>query len=186
MNKALQQFFWGYVFILFDIHIVIDLFTDPIGYLLFFSGCSKLVDAYPIAKKAKLVGLVGVFISLPSVIVNLSDADLQFGWSTYAILCFILKLIMGYYLFLVLRDVAKAFGDRALQQRTESTFKFYVAIHLISYAILSFSMNMQENGVVILLLASAIGVLGMDIAFLFLIRAIRRVSPEQLRVDTFI
>ena len=171
---------------LFRIHIGIDLLADPIGFLLIFSGCSKLVGAYPIAKKAKFVGLVGVFVSLPSVFVNLSEADLPFGWSTYSSLLFLLKMIMGYYLFLVLRDVVKVFGDRALQQRTESNFKFYVAINLFAFVLLSFSMNMQENGVVILSLASAIGVLGMDITFLFLIRAIRRVSPEQLRVDTFI
>ena len=186
MNKALRLIFWGYVFILFDIHIVIDLFMDPIGYLLFVSGCSKLVGAYPIAKKAKLVGLFGVFISLPSVIVNLSDANLYLGWVTYASLVFIMKLIMGYYLFLVLKDVAKAFGDRALQQRTESTFKFYVAIHLLSFALLSFSINIPDNSFVTLTIISAFGVLLMDILFLFLVRALRRVSGEQLRVNTFI
>ena len=73
MNKALQLIFWGYVFIFFRIHIGIDLLADPIGYLLLFSGCSKLVDVYPIAKKAKFIGLVGAFVSLPSVFVNLSD-----------------------------------------------------------------------------------------------------------------
>ncbi|WP_432363249.1 hypothetical protein [Sporosarcina sp. UB5] len=186
MNKALGQIYWGYIFIFFRIHFGIDLLADPIGYFLIYSGCSKLIKAYPVAQKAKIVALIGAFISIPSVFVNLSETTLSFSWSTYAGLLFVVKMIMGYYLFTILKDVTKTFGDRALQQRTENTFKYYVAIHLIAFALLSFSMNVSENGVFILSLASAIGVLGMDIVFFFLVGAIRRVSPEQLRVNTFI
>jgi len=186
MNKALQQIFWGYVFIFFRIHIMIDLLADPIGYCLIYAGCAKLVNAYPKANKAKMVGLIGIFVSLPSVIVNLSDTAFPFGWATYASLLFVMKIIVGYYLFVVLKDVANTFGDRALQQRTKSTFKFYVAINLFSFALISFSMNVPGDGWVALSLISSIGVLVMDILFLLLNRAIRRVSPEQLRVNTFI
>ena len=175
MNKALQQIFWGYVFIFFRIHIGIDLFADPIGLSPAFFRMFQARWCLSVAKKAKIVGLVGVFVSLPSVVVNLSEAALPFGWSTYTSLLFILKMIMGYYLFVVLKDVAKVFGDRALQQRTESTFKFYVAIHLFAFALLSFSMNISENGVVILSLFSD-RVLVMDILFLLLVGAIRRVT----------
>ncbi|MFS0690243.1 hypothetical protein AB1K89_13500 [Sporosarcina sp. 179-K 8C2 HS] len=186
MNKALRQIFWGYVFIFFRLHVGIDLLADPIGYILIFSGCSKIVEAYPVAKKAKFVALVGAFVSLPSVFVNLSEIPLTFGWSTYSGFLLVLKMVMGYYLFIVLKDVVKAFGDRALQKRTENTFKFYVAIHLFALAIQSFFMNVHGGGWVALALISLIGVLVMDILFLLLVGATRRVSPEQLRVNTLI
>ncbi|MCM3636200.1 hypothetical protein M3152_00605 [Sporosarcina luteola] len=186
MNKALRQIFWGYVFIFFRIHIGFDVLADPIGYFLILSGCSKLVEAYPVAKKAMIVAMIGAIFSLPSVFVNLSEIPLTFGWSTYSSFLLVLKMVMGYYLFIVLKDVTKVFGGRALHQRTENTFKFYVAIHLFALAIESFFMNVPEDGWAALSLLSLIGVLVIDILFLLLIGAIRRVSPEQLRVDTFI
>ncbi|WP_252501701.1 hypothetical protein [Sporosarcina sp. Marseille-Q4943] len=186
MNKALRQIFWGYVFIFFRLHVGIDLLADPIGYILLLSGCSKLIDAYPGAKKARIVALVGIFISIPSVFVNLSETSLSIGWSSYSILLLVLKTIMGYYMFVVLKDVAEAFGDQALQGRTVNTFKFYMAIHLFALALLSFSMNVPGDGWVALSIISFIGALVMDILLLLLIGAIRRISPEQLRVNTHI
>ncbi|MCM3744419.1 hypothetical protein M3193_09710 [Sporosarcina luteola] len=187
MNKALRYMFWGYFLIFFRLHVMIDILMDPIGYYLIFAGCSRLVDAYPKAKKTMNIGLIGMLVSVPSVFVNLSDPALSTGWTTYAMSLSAFKLITAYYLFVLLTEVVKTFGDQALQRRTKTTFTFYVAVHLITLAILSFSMNMPgDDWIALTSLVSAVAVVIMDILFLLLIGAIRRVSPEQLRVDTFI
>ncbi|MFC5605121.1 hypothetical protein [Sporosarcina koreensis] len=187
MNKALRYMFWGYLFIFFRLHVMIDLLMDPVGYYLIYAGCSRLVDVFPKAKKAMIVGFIGMLVSVPSVFVNLSDPALSTGWTTYALLLSAFKLITAYYLFVLLQDVVKVVGDQALQNRTNTTFTFFAAIHLITLAIMSFSMNMPGNDSdAITLLVFGIAVVIMDILFLLLIGAIRRVSPKQLHIDTLI
>lgn len=183
MNKALRYMFWGYLLIFFRLHIMIDLLIDPLGYYLIYAGCSRLVDAFPKAKKAMIVGLIGMFISVPSVFVNLSDTALPIGWSMYGNLLLVLKFVIAYYLFNVLIDAAKMVGNQALQNRADTTYKFYVSIHLFTLALLSFSMNVAGDGWIVLSLLSTIGVLLMDILFLLLIGAIRRVSPKDHRIN---
>lgn len=183
MNKALRYIFWGYFLIFFRLHVMIDLLMDPLGYYLIYAGCSRLVDAFPKAKRAMIVGLIGMLISVPSVFVNLSDTTLPVGWSIYGTLLSALKLVIAYYLFNVLSDVAKMVGNQALQNRTKTTFTFYVSIHLFNLALLSFSMNVAGDGWIALSLISTIGVLIMDVLFLLLIGAIRRVSPKDHRIN---
>lgn len=183
MNKALRYMFWGYLFIFFRLHVMIDLFMDPIGYYLIFAGCSRLVDAFPRAKKAMIVGLIGMLISVPSVFVNLSDTALPIGWSIYGTLLSVLKLVIAYYLFNVLIDAAKMIGNQALQNRTKTTYKFYISINLFTLALISFSMNVAGDGWIALSLISMIGVLIMDVLFLLLIGAVRRVSPKDHRIN---
>lgn len=187
MNKALRYIFWGYLLIFFRLHVMIDLLMDPLGYYLIYAGCSRLVDAFPKAKKAMIIGFIGMLVSVPSVFVNLSDPALSTGWAAYAVSLSAFKLITAYYLFVLLQDVVKVVGDQSLQNRTKTTFTFYVAVHLITLAILSFSMNMPGNDSAALTsLIFGIAVVIMDILFLLLIGAIRRVSPKQLHVDTLI
>lgn len=183
MNKALRYMFWGYLLIFFRLHVMIDLLMDPLGYYLIYAGCSRLVDAFPKAKKAMTIGLLGMFISLPSVFVNLSDTTLPTGWTAYGTLLLVLKLVITYYLFNILIDAAKMVGNHALQHRTNITYKFYITIHLFTLALLSFSMNIAGDGWIALSLISTIGVLIMDILFLLLIGAIRRVSPKDHRIN---
>jgi uncharacterized membrane protein len=163
---------------------MIDLLADPIGYCLIFAGCAKLVDAYPKARKAMVIGMIGMLVAIPSVFINLSDPALSIEWTAYAMLLSAFKLISAYYLFGLLTDIVKVFGDQALQNRTKTTFTFFVAIHLITLAILSFSMNMPgDEWVAFTSIISGIAVIIMDILFLLLIGAIRRISPKDHRIN---
>ncbi|MCG7343711.1 hypothetical protein MHZ92_06175 [Sporosarcina sp. ACRSL] len=175
MNKALRNIFWGYLFIFFDFYIImIDVFMDPIGYYLIYLGCARIVGSYPIAKKALTVGMIGIFVSLPSAFVNLSDSELPFGWSLYASILSIFKLVIAFYLFFVLMGMAKSFGDEALFKRTQSTFKYFVTIHFAILVFMSFSMNVSGDGWIALSVILVIAGILMDILFLILIRAFSR------------
>ncbi|WP_339252319.1 hypothetical protein NSQ43_01095 [Sporosarcina sp. FSL W8-0480] len=179
MNKALRNIFRGYLFIFLDIYIVIDLLMDPIGYFLIYTGCARIVGAYPNAKKAMTVAMIGVVASLPSVFINLSDPALSFGWSIYENILSILKLVIAFYLFLVLMEVAKTFGNEELHNRTRSTFKYFVTIHFAILTVMSFSMNVSGDGWVALTVILIIAGVFMDILFLLLIRAFRRATPDE-------
>lgn len=183
MNKAFRSIFQGYLFIFLDIYIMIDLLMDPIGYFLIYTGCARIVGAYPIAKKAMTVAMIGVFVSLPSVFVNLSDSALPIGWSIYENMLSIVKLVIAFYLFQVLMAVAKMFGNEALHNRAWATFKYFVVIHFAILTVMSFSMNVSGDGWVALTVILIIAGILMDILFLLLIRAFRRVSPDDHRIS---
>ncbi|MDN4606224.1 hypothetical protein [Sporosarcina highlanderae] len=178
MNKALRNIFWGYFFIFFDLYIMIDVLMDPIGYFLIYTGCARIVSAYPNAKKAMTVGMIGIFVSLPSVFVNLSDSALPLGWSLYASILSILKLVIAFYLFYVLMEMAKSFGNEALYNRTQTTFKYFVTIHFAILTVMSFSMNVSGDGWLVLSVILVVAGVLMDILFLLLIRAFLRASPD--------
>lgn len=186
MNSALQRFFWGYLFIFFRIHIGIDLLMDPVGYLLIYSGCKKMAVAYPQSKKPMAVALVGMVVSIPSVFVNLSEPTLAYSWSVYSIGLFIIKMVAAYYLFLLLMEIVNTLSEPALIHRTRNTFKYLIGFHLTAFALMSFYVNTSGDGWIVLNIIATIGVLLMDILFLFLLRAIRKVAPDSVRIDVTI
>lgn len=183
MNKALRNIWLGYLFIFIDIYIMIDVFMDPIGYYLMYRGCTRIVGAYPNAKKAMTVGMIGMFVSLPSVFVNPTGPALPFGWSLYASILPILKLVIAFYLFYVLMEVAISFGEEGLYNRTQTTFKYFVTIHFATLAVMSFSMNFAGDGWAVLFVILVIAGILMDILFLFLLRAFLRASPDVRRMN---
>lgn len=176
MNKALQMMFWGYLFVFFRIHFGFDLLADPIGYYLLFAGSAKLIDKYPHAQKVKFTSGLGIFISFPSIFINLSENHL-IGWEMYSFALLISKLIVAYFLFAVLKSIVHDYSDRELINRTNYLFNFYVGIHLLTLFLSSFAMNVPEGLWMTAPLILGIGVVIMDIAFLLLIRAIRRQEP---------
>ncbi|WP_318614802.1 hypothetical protein [Sporosarcina sp. YIM B06819] len=178
MNKALRYLFWGYFFIFFRIQIGIDWLADPIGYLLIASGCLQLLQQYPQAKKARMVAMIGAVISIPAVFVNLSVPNLGM-WESYSVLLFFLKLIIAYFLFTILKSIVNDYANQALIHRTKNVYSFYIAVHLASLLLMSFSMNMPEYPWLTFVAALAIGTFIMDIAFLLLLGAIRRAEPHQ-------
>jgi len=176
MNKALRYLFWGYLFIFFRIQIGIDWLADPLGYLFISSGCLLLLKQYPQAKKARIVAMIGVVITIPAVFIDLSAPNLGM-WEIYSTALFFLKLIVAYFLFDVLKSIVADYGNQGLIQRTKNVYTFYIAFHLASLFFMSFSMNIPEYPWATFVFALTIGVLIMDIAFLLLLAAIRRSVP---------
>ena len=176
MNKALQMMFWGYLFVFFRIHFGFDWLADPIGYYLLFAGCVKLADKYPHAQKAKIASGIGIFISFPSIFINLSETHL-IGWEMYAFALLILKLIVVYFLFAVLKSIVTDYSDRTLIIRTNRVFNLYVGTHLLALFLSSFSLNISGDLWLAAPVILGIGIVVMDIVFLLLLGAIRRKEP---------
>lgn len=178
MDKALRYMFWGYLFIFFRIHFGFDWLADPVGYYLIYAGCFMLIDKYPHAKKAGIVAGLGIVISFPAIFVNLSAPDLGI-WEIYSLALLVLKLIVAYFLFAVLKSIVNDYANQALIKRTKSVYTFYISIHLSVLLLLSFSMNVAEGHGGDFIIMLTIGIIIMDITFLLLLAAIRRVKPRQ-------
>ena len=179
MNKALQYMFWGYLFIFFRIQIGFDWLPDPVGYYFIYAGCFMLVDKYPHAKKAGIIAGLGIIISFPAVFVNLSAPDLGM-WEIYAVALFVLKLIVVYFLFTVLKSIVIDYGYQVLIKRTKNVYMFYISAHLSMLMLMSFSMNIEWGTLTFML---TMWILVIDIMFLLLVAAIRRTKPHETAHD---
>lgn len=177
MKTAINFLFWGYFLIVFDLNIGIDLLPDPLGYILIATGCSKLQAQYPVAQKAWLFSTLMIFVSLPTVFVNIGESP-NIGWDIYSITLMILKLIIVFFLFSVLLDIAKEYGESGLLNRTNRVYSLFISLNLLFLTALSFSMNMPEvvGGTIMIVLI--IATLIMEFVFLALLRAIRRAIPN--------
>ena len=61
--------------------------------------------------------------------------------------------------------------------RTNTVYNYYISIHLLVLALLSFSMNVSGSFWVTLTVMLTVGALIMDILFLLLLGATRRAKP---------
>ena len=179
MKSALNLVFWGYLLALLRLEIGIDILPDPVGYFLIALGCFALREHYPIAQKAGLLAVGMIFVSIPTVFINLDEVN-SLGWGIYTTVLLFLKLILTYFLFLILKTIVKDYDHTALINRTNTVFTFYITLNLLSLAFTSFSMNVSGSfwdvfgG--LLIFATFI----MEIVFLVLIRSIRKVEPVQV------
>lgn len=176
MKSALNLVFWGYLLVLLRFEIGIDLLPDPVGYFLIALGCFGLREHYPIAQKAGNLAVGMIFISIPTVFINLDEVS-SLGWGAYTIALLFLKLILAYFLFLILKTIVEDYDHAALINRTNTVYTFYITLNLLSLAFTSFSMNVSGDFWVVvggvLILAPFI----MEIVFLVLIRSIRKAEP---------
>jgi len=182
MKTSLNLLFWGYFLVFLRFEIVIDILPDPLGYFLIALGSYQLSTSYPVAKRAGILATTMIFISLPTVFINVGEAGV-FGWSTYAMALMILKLMLVYFLFSILKAIVKDYGEKALIERTNKVYTFYITLNLILLAFTSFSMNLSgyfwDSVGFILMIAGLI----MEIIFLVLIRAIRRADSSKVVSD---
>jgi hypothetical protein len=173
MKSSLNLVFWGYLFVLLHFEIGIDLLPDPVGYCLIALGCFGLREHYPIAQKAGVLAVGMIFVSIPTIFVNL-DEVFSLGWSIYTPVLLFLKLILAYSVFLILKNIVEDYEHAALIYRTNTVFTFYISLNLLSLAFASFSMNVPVSFWIVVGTVLAFANFIMEIIFLVLIRAIRK------------
>lgn len=178
MKTALLLIFWGYLFVLLRFEVVIDLLPDPLGYLLIALGCFKLLNQFPIAKNAAYFSVIMIFISLPTLFLSAYEvADL--GWTVYSSALLTLQLILVYFLFSILKVIAKNDNNEALIKKTQRTSTIYIALNLVILAFSSFSMNVSGIFWEVTSLVLLVAGLTMEIVFLILVWNIRRITSKE-------
>lgn len=186
MNQAFNRIFWGYLFVLIEIHIiVIDILADPVGYYLIFSGITMLLKNFPIAHKARKLSFALIFISIPSVFIQqnvginqLEQLSFLSGWSLYMIVLDLVKLILVFYIFQLIMTIVHKHADDGLIRRSSRTFSIYIIVKLIATIANPFAINLSGDGLLWIVLITIIISFIMEIVFLILLWSLRKVHHE--------
>lgn len=183
MNEAFSKIFWGYLFVLFEIHIfVIDILPEPVGYYLIFSGVSMLLNDFPIGQKAKNIALALIFISIPTVFLQQNTGADQLvqlpflsALSIYMTVLGVLKLILVFYIFQLIMAIVQHHGDDGLIARSKKTFNTYIIVMVLTIIVHSFSINFaMDQFMAVSIILIIVGFI-MEIVFLVLLRKMRKI-----------
>lgn len=177
MKKAVNLLFWGYLFVLVRIEFGIDILPEPLGYFIIATGCTRLGKKYPAGQKAWAFATAMIFISFPTIFVNVHEQT-HILLNAYSILLMMLQLIVVYFIFRLLKEIAADYEDSLLMKRTNRTFTIYMITHLIYLAASTFSPNLSGDTWMLFILSLMFISLIMDVVFLILVRAVRRKVPE--------
>lgn len=175
MKKSLNLIFWGYIFILIRIDLGADLLPDPLGYGMIAIGCDNLYRSFPTASKPRIIAAALVFISFPTLFINVNKVTTP-GWLSYAMFLATVKLILIYYLFHVFKSIAKK-NDSLLRQ-VNNRGTVFIVVNFIVLLHMSFSLNLASDQFQILTIVIIISALIMDIVFLILIRTLKHAMPR--------
>lgn len=171
--------FWGYLFVFIRIEFGIDILPEPLGYFMIAAGCNKLYKRYPTAQKAHAFATAMIFITFPTIFVNVHEQT-HILMNAYSILLMMLQLIVVYFIFQLLTEIVAEYGSPMLIKRTHNTFKIYIILHLVFLAASTFTPNLAEENWMMFILIFMFITLIMDVIFLILLRAVRREVPETL------
>jgi hypothetical protein len=183
MKESFGKLFWGFFLVLIEIHlIVVDVLPDPLGYLFIYMGVHSLGKNMSASTKAEYLSLALLFLSIPTLFIQNQQLN-EFaygmtlnGWSIYLIIIGFLKLILVFYVLKVMVAIAQERGEVALFKRTNSVFRIYMIVMLISSLSHSFFMNMTNNFLVPFMIFMMISSLIMEITFLVLIRRFKKIE----------
>ncbi|GKV56201.1 hypothetical protein NCCP2222_21480 [Sporosarcina sp. NCCP-2222] len=178
MSQAVKWIFIGYLFVWFRIDIVIDWLPDPLGYFLIYLGASKLSTEYSVSPNASRFAAAGIILSLPSVFISLLPSGVLTG--NYYILLLLVKLVVAFYLFSLLKAMTAKFNQSEWTRRTELRSKYYVFIHLTALFIMTLTPNLLSDEAAWLMGAASLALLVMDLSFLLLLNQIRNLEPRQI------
>lgn len=177
MNINFKRMFWGFIFILLEIHLfVVDILPEPVGYYLIFSGITGVPPENRVGNKLKklLIGLM--VISIPTVFiqqnVNRNEFESFVGiplWDVYSFFLEVLKLVLVFFVFRLIMEFVATIGDKFLVRRCSQTFKIYMTVMLTITLSHTFVMNLSSNVVLgYLFFTIPLGLI-MEIMFLVLL-----------------
>lgn len=108
MRSGFKKLFIGFLFVFLKFHIIVDLLPDFIGYILIYNGIKQLATLSSQSyDKLKVLTIVLAVVSVPNFFLN-DQIIQQSEWlSYYPVLLSLLKVILVYYLFDLLRVIAK-------------------------------------------------------------------------------
>ncbi|MCM3670623.1 hypothetical protein M3181_16795 [Mesobacillus maritimus] len=180
--RGFRQVFWGLILILIEIHIIaFDLLADPIGYYLIFTGVSVLNDHFGLASRARFISLALLLVSIPTVFIEngaIQQMGAFSGWNIYQNALEILNLVLVFFLFQLMLEVARVKGVSELSKRTMTTFKFYMGTMFLVLFSSTFAVNMTTDFLVPYELISVLLSLSMYIVFLLLVSEYSKLTDE--------
>lgn len=153
MKINFKQMFWGFVFILLEIHLIyIDILPEPIGYYLIFASLVGVPSESRTGNLLKKLLIMLVLISIPTVFIQQNVNGNELGsfvgipiWDTYTFFLEILKLVIVFLVFQLIMSVVSTLGDEFLVSRSSQTFKIYMIVMLLITLTHTFAMNLSRD-----------------------------------------
>jgi hypothetical protein len=123
---SFNKLYWGFIFIAFSFRIQgFDILPDIVGYLLFASAFSNLVSSsthFSVASKYNIIMIILSFFSIYQRPVQGGGVHLGIFSIPLAIAAFIISLLVVYYLFMGIKDMAEK--EQQLDLASESSEKW--------------------------------------------------------------
>jgi len=179
MRNAFKYILTGYILIFLDIHLIIDILPDPIGYVLILQGVRKIQFNESQLHPASIVATLLLFLSIPTVFINpqLFQNQAEEWWGIYTTTMGVLDLILVYFLFQLIKKVVDLLHSSQLTIRTENTYKGYMVVMLSILFIQTFLTNLSEHTAtgfaIFIILAGVIT----QITFLVFLRTLQKQFP---------
>lgn len=178
MRRGFKYIIVGFLLILFDIHILIDILPDPIGYLLIGLGIGKLDFKEASTNPTSILATILLFYSLPTLFLDGQFFSQQIGlsqwWGIYSTVLSLLNIILVYFLFQLIKDIVKILHSSELTLKTKQMYKWYMIIMLTVSFTQPFLINMDvqlATGLGLLLVAFS---LITHLTFIFFLRTIQK------------
>jgi len=171
VSAALRRIGWGLVFELIDIRIgYFDVLPDFVGYILIAAGLHALGGLHAGFRRARWVAVLMIALTLPHVLMEstvtmTNMAALPLGMHAYVQLLLALHVLMAYWIFGGLRDMAHQAADRDMEDAAATRMYFYMGINFAQLVAYPFILNVGDD---MMMLFLALGVLGMIAELLFL------------------
>ncbi|WP_017755060.1 hypothetical protein [Calidifontibacillus oryziterrae] len=186
MSQAFSKLFWGFLFVIIEIHIIaIDILADPIGYYFIFSGITLIVHDFPIGSKAKNLSFVLILLSIPTIFIQqntgmdqLGQLPFVIGWPLYMSALGVIKLILVFYLFQLIFAIVHQHGDEDLKKRSERTFYIYMIVTFVSMIVSSFAINFSMEQFMAVAVFVILSGFIIEIAFLALLHSLRKLKID--------
>lgn len=175
MKSTFSKFFWGFIIIFLEIHLqFIDILPDPVGYLFIFLGLQSLGKRYSGGEAAKIITALLGFISIPTVFINQTGSNSMeapmMGWWVYGEVLAIGKLIIVFFLFKMMLEIAKEHRNEALEQYTKTFSKIYIGANAGLLLAEAINTNLIMITLTPLMVIAVITFLILEIMFLILLR----------------
>lgn len=182
-DDAFLKIFWGFLLVWVDFYFfTVDVFTDPIGFYLIYSGIKLIVDEYPIGKKAEVLSIVLTIYSAPSVLyIRTNDSFPGVSFSAidwyYTIMDFAV-LILIFYIFQLILDFTKNVGMTVFHKRSLLIGIIYFIVNFVILIWSTFTINVNLDSFTPITLILLIAGVVMHIVFLVLLDEVRKIKAE--------
>ena len=175
MREAFLKMFWGFLFVLLEIHIiVVDILPDPIGYILIILGLAWFRESYDVAKKAHQFAIGLAVLSIPSVFVSQQVVDQvgTFGSSSgiYGFIMQGLNLVLVFMVFKLLLKVAYDEGGSELVRGTGILFKMYMTVLIFALILPIFTVGVVNQAFTSIVIVTSLLALVLEIVYLVWLR----------------
>ncbi|TQR21478.1 hypothetical protein [Psychrobacillus vulpis] len=179
MRDGFKQLIIGYLFVLIKIHIVVDILPDFIGYIFIYNGIKKIATTSAQSyEKLKILSAIIAIFSVPNFFLSDQMIQQSIWWGYYVIALSLLKVILVYFLFDILRVVARLLPSDEALLSTKRMYTWYMTIILGSLFFQSILMNFPIFMIQSVSIFIVILVLIIEISFLVYLRNMQKRFPD--------